>query len=261
LDCGRLARRAAHPPDDSDGLCRVLGRFHEFSIATADIRAAVEFYEALGFSHASTTDTWTHPYGVLTDGRLCIGLHQRRTPSPALTFVAPGIAARLGEFASHGVDLTLCRTGDEVFNEIGFTDPSGQAVTVLEARTYSPVDRDPALTSLCGYFDAISLPEHDFAIAQSFWEKLGFVATAELDSPYVHLSLTSDTIDLEFHRPRTLEAPLLVFRDAGMRERIAKLRAQHIQLSRDLPRGLDPTANAMLESPDGTCLLLLEDTD
>ena len=57
---------------------RVLGRFHEISIATADIRASVEFYESLGFTQAPTTDAWSHPYGVLTDGRLFIGLHQRR---------------------------------------------------------------------------------------------------------------------------------------------------------------------------------------
>ena len=37
----------------------------------------------------------------------------------------------------------MCHTGDEVFNEIGFHDPFGQAVAVLEARTYSPPARDP----------------------------------------------------------------------------------------------------------------------
>ena len=60
----------------------MLGRFHEISIATADIRASVEFYESLGFTQAPTTDTWAHPYGVLTDGRLFIGLHQRAGPLP-----------------------------------------------------------------------------------------------------------------------------------------------------------------------------------
>src|ERR1700754_1252964 len=90
--CGRPARRAAPPPDLTPG-CSVLGRFHEISISTADIRASVEFYERLGFTQAPATDTWTHPYGVLTDGRLFIGLHQRRSPSPTLTFVLPGIAS------------------------------------------------------------------------------------------------------------------------------------------------------------------------
>src|SRR3979409_2050052 len=96
--CGPPAPPAAPPPEDPSP--RVLGRFHEISIATADIRASVEFYESLGFAQAPTTDTWTHPYGVLTDGRLFIGLHQRRAPSPALTFVLPGIASQLAVFES-----------------------------------------------------------------------------------------------------------------------------------------------------------------
>ena len=125
----------------------MLGRFHEIGIVTEDIRASVEFYESLGFTQATTTDTWAHPYGVLTDGRLFIGLHQRRGPSPALTFVLPGVAKQLSMFEGHGIALTVCRLGDEVFNEIGFLDPFGQAVSVLEARTYSPVERDPAEVS------------------------------------------------------------------------------------------------------------------
>ena len=235
----------------------MLGRFNEISIATLDIRASVEFYESLGFTQATTTDTWPHPYGVLTDGRLFIGLHQRRTPSPALTFVLPGLASQLSAFEGHGIALTVCRIGDEVFNEIGFLDPFGQAVTVLEARTYSPVAREPSEVSLCGYFDALSMPARNFETARAFWEPLGFVATEESENPYVHLPFTSDHLDIAFHRPRTLDVPLLVFRDREMPARIAQLRDQGTRLSDQLPRGLDPTNNALLESPDGTMLLLL----
>ncbi len=239
----------------------MLGRFHEISIATADIRESVEFYERLGFTQAPTTDTWSHPYGVLTDGRLFIGLHQRKAPTPALTFVLPGVASQLATFARQGIELTTCRVGDEVFNEIGFMDPFGQPVTVLEARTYSPVDREPHEVSLCGYFTEISMPARNFETAREFWEPLGFVATEEAEDPYVHLGLTSDHIDIAFHRPRTFDVPLLVFRDPEMPARIARLRDDGIRMSEsvELPRGLDPDSNALLESPDGTLLLLLHE--
>jgi catechol 2,3-dioxygenase-like lactoylglutathione lyase family enzyme len=239
----------------------VLGRFHEISIATADIRASVEFYEGLGFTQAATTDTWPHPYGVLTDGRLFVGLHQRRRPTPALTFVLPGVATHLSRFENHGLALTVCKTGDEVFNEIGFLDPFGQPVTVLEARTYSPVERQQHEVSLCGYFSEISMPARNFETARAFWEPLGFVATEEAEEPYVHLPFTSDHIDIAFHRPRTFDVPMLVFRDSEMPARVAQLREQGIRMSEsmELPRGLDPKANALIESPDGTLLLLLHD--
>jgi catechol 2,3-dioxygenase-like lactoylglutathione lyase family enzyme len=238
----------------------VLGRFHEVSIATADIRASVEFYERLGFSQATTTDTWPHPYGVLTDGRLFLGLHQRRFPSPTLTFVRPGIAQCLSEFAQAGIELTACRTGEDVFNEIAFNDPAGQAVSILEARTYSPVTRRPSDTSSCGYFSEISLPTTDFDAARSFWEPLGFVATEEAEVPYPHLGLTSDHLDIAFHRPRTHDAPMIVFSDPDMRARIAHLRESGFGISAELPRSLAAGANAIVESPEGTTLLLLHDT-
>jgi catechol 2,3-dioxygenase-like lactoylglutathione lyase family enzyme len=231
----------------------LLGTFHEISIATEDIRAAVEFYERLGFSQASTTDTYSHLYGVLSDGRASIGLHQREGAALTLTFVQPGIARRVQEFSAAGIELSTCRTGDEIFNELAFADPTGHMVAVLEARTYSPVARAPSETSLCGDFAELSLPARDFAAAQAFWEPLGFVAE-ELDGPYPHLSLTSDHLDLAFHNPRLCRSPMLVFRAADMKARIGQLRESNLPLTAGPAPG-----SACLRSPDGVQLLLLED--
>jgi catechol 2,3-dioxygenase-like lactoylglutathione lyase family enzyme len=242
----------------AEGLTKVLGQFHEISVETTDIRASVEFYEQLGLSQATTTDTWSHPYGVLTDGRIFLGLHQRRFVSPAVTFVHPGVAKLVPELQARGIALTRCEIGPEVFNQIGFRDPFGQAISVLEARTFSPVDRRPADMSLCGYFDELSMPVANAYAAREFWEPSGFVATDELDLPYVHLPLTSDNLNIAFHRPRTLDRPMLVFSDADMRSRIARLRGLGVRFSEELPRGLDASENALLESPEGTPILLLQ---
>ncbi len=236
----------------------MLGRFHEISLETADIRESVVFYERLGFTQAATNDTWTHPYGVLTDGRIFLGLHQRRFASPALTFVRAGIASFAREIESQRIELDRRNTGEDVFNEIGFRDPFGHNVTVLEARTYSPVTRRPEETSLCGYFTEYSVPATNFETARTFWEPLGFVATEEPDAPYAHLPLTSDHVDLAFHQPRTLDRPMLVFRDARMRERLVKLRELGMKESAGLPGGLPAAANALIEAPEGTAILLLE---
>jgi catechol 2,3-dioxygenase-like lactoylglutathione lyase family enzyme len=236
----------------------VIGRFHEISLRTADIRESVEFWERLGFTQAATNDTWTHPYGVLTDGRIFLGLHQRRFPAPAVTFVREGVAAVADELEARGIELDVRRTSEESFNEIGFRDPFGQSIVVLEARTFSPVTREADETSLCGYFIELSMPASDFEAGREFWEPLGFVATEEPDAPYAHLPLTSDHLDIAFHRPRTLDRPMLVFRDANMRERLARIRALGVKETGELPRGLPPAANALIEAPEGTALLLLE---
>ncbi len=234
------------------------GTFHEYSVAVDEVRSAVEFYERLGFSQATTTDAFSHPYGVLTDGRLFIGLHQRAGASPVLTFVRPGVAATVPAFGAAGIELTRCHTGEEVFNEIGFSDPFGNSLAVLEARTYSPVARDAVEVSLCGDFAEVSLPASDFAAAQAFWEPLGFVAAEETQSPYPHLTLTSDHLDVAFHRPQLFPGPLLVFRAADMAARLAQLRTLGFALARAPARAALTGGSALIEAPGKTTLLLLE---
>ncbi len=235
----------------------MLGRFHEFSVPTADILASVEFYERLGFTQAQAREVWRHPYGVLTDGRISIGLHQSPAREASLTFVQPDVASRCADLERGGLRLAYRRTGAEMFHEIGGTDPSGQRLVLLEARTYSPAGRRPEATSRCGYFAAVGLPCGDFEAARRFWEPLGFVAGEELEEPYPHLLLTSDHLNIALHRPRTLASAALVFVDAEMGERIARLRESGIEPRARLPAGLDPAVNALLEAPEGTALLLL----
>jgi catechol 2,3-dioxygenase-like lactoylglutathione lyase family enzyme len=237
----------------------VLGRFLEIGIRTADIRASVEFYERLGFAQARTGDTWSHPYGVMTDGRLFIGLHQSSIDSPALTFVHADVARHARALEAQGLTLAYQRTAEDEFHSIGLKDPNDQMLVLVEARTFSPVERRAQQLSLCGYFEEYSIPSSDFTAAQAFWEPLGFVATAESDVPYLHLALTSDHLDIAFHRPRTSDQPMLVFRDALMQERLAKLRALAIGTWLKTPAGLDPQANAFLAAPEGTALLFLHD--
>jgi catechol 2,3-dioxygenase-like lactoylglutathione lyase family enzyme len=237
----------------------MLGRFLEIGIQTPDIRASVEFYERLGFTQAQTGDVWPHPYGVLTDGRLWIGLHQSQLDSPALTFVRPEIAAHVTALEQRGIELSRINTGSEVFNEIGFRDPAGHAVRLLEARTYSPVDRSARDSSLCGPFRWPSLPARNPDAVREFWEKLGFTAAEETAEPYPHRRLSAEAIELALHRPRFFAEPLLVFVAPRMSARIAHLRELGIGCIEPAPAGLDSRASALLVAPEGTALLLIEE--
>jgi catechol 2,3-dioxygenase-like lactoylglutathione lyase family enzyme len=234
----------------------LFGRFLELGLTTTDIAASVAWYERLGFSQLVANDTWSHPYGVLSDGRLCIGLHERRASSPALTFVQPGLAGYVQALRAAGLEPHFARLGDDDFHELELRDPAGQAITVLEARTFSPPHRGHA-PSLCGWFSAWSMPSLDIEAVQAWWEHAGAVALEALDEPIVHLPMTSDHLNLALHRPRTLEAPALVFTDPGMPALLAQLEERGVQRSPGLPRGLDPKDNALLEAPEGTLLLLL----
>jgi catechol 2,3-dioxygenase-like lactoylglutathione lyase family enzyme len=239
----------------------VLGKFHEISLATRDIAESVAFYERLGFTQCGTTDTWAHLYGVLTDGRVYLGLHQRTMESPALTFVHAGVARHARIIEERGIELAFQHLGEESFNEIGFLDPSGQSIRIQEAPTHFSSPRDSGAASLLGDFAELSLPAADFEALREFWERLGFVAMGETETPYLRMSMTSDHLDLGVHRPRTHEAPLLVFQSEDMSERIERLRQEEKIRTLPLPRGLDARTHALLEAPEGTGILLVSDLD
>ena len=232
------------------------GRFLELSIRVRDIADSVSWYERLGFGQLVANDTWPHPYGVLSDGHLCIGLHQRECDSPTLSFVQPGLASQVPALRAAGFEPHFARLGEDDFHELQLRDPAGQSITMLEARTFSPPHRHHA-PSLCGWFSAYSMPALDREPVQAYWEHAGAVALELLDEPIVHLPLTSDHLSLALHRPRTLEAPALVFTDPEMPALLARIDALGMGRAPDLPRGLDPARNALLEAPEGTLLLLL----
>jgi catechol 2,3-dioxygenase-like lactoylglutathione lyase family enzyme len=235
------------------------GRFHELSIATADIRASIDFYESLGFWQAPTGDAWPHPYGVVTDGRVVLGLHQAPQFS-ALTFIHPDPAAVADSHSAAGVTLSLRQTDPEVFNRIEFSDPAGQKIRMLAARTFSPALTAPERGSVCGYFGHYSMPAHDPAAVTAFWEPLGFVAMEPQTDPYAHQSLTSDGINLAVHSPQLLPAPALVFCEEGMGGKIDQLRGWGVCFESALPRALSSAGAALLAAPEGTLLLLLTGT-
>jgi hypothetical protein len=95
----------------------MLGRFLEVSVHAPDILESLAFYESLGFTQAPVGETWSHPYAVVTDGRLFIGLHQYEFPSPSLTYVQPDLERHLEGLERLGIELVFRRVGADVFNE------------------------------------------------------------------------------------------------------------------------------------------------
>jgi catechol 2,3-dioxygenase-like lactoylglutathione lyase family enzyme len=235
----------------------MLGRFLEISLHTPEIRESLEFYEALGFVQAPVGETWPYPYAVVTDGRLFLGLHGAVVRSPALTFVLPDLAHGIEWLKRRGVRFDQERVGEDVFNQATFTDPAGQCINLLEARTFSPPLLDLVNASTCGYFVEFGMPVKDAAACRDFWEPLGFVAMEEELLPFARTPLTSDLLNLGLYRTRALRHPTLTFEDRDMRERLGRLRERGLKLSDEMPDCLDENENAVLQAPEGTRLLLL----
>lgn len=235
----------------------MLGRFLEFSLATPDVRASLDFYTRLGFSQAEVGEAWPHPYAVVTDGRICLGLHQGAMAAPSMTFVRPDLLKHLHVLEELGLEFEFRRLGNDVFNEVGWFEPSGQLIRLIEARTFSPSERRATDTSRCGYFSEISLPAAHLETAKAYWERLGFVAMDEADDPLPHVSCTSDHIDLGLYDPTVLRRSTLRFGVDDMAATLARLAEIGVQPSRAPPSPLTPASAALLFAPEGTPLLLL----
>jgi catechol 2,3-dioxygenase-like lactoylglutathione lyase family enzyme len=235
----------------------VLGRFLEYSIPTPDIRASLDFYGKLGFSQAQVGETWPHPYAVVTDGRLHLGLHQLASAVPALTFVKADVLRQLGGLESRGVSFEYRKLGNDVFNEVGWLDPSGHLIRLIEARTFSPIKNPRG--SMCGYFLEIGLPVPDRELAKQHWERLGFVGLDEPQAALAHVSCTSDSVDIGLYDPMQLRLPTLVFDADDVPQALARLASAGVSPSGPVPAALRDRPAAMLAAPEGTPILLIAD--
>jgi len=238
----------------------VLGRFLEYSIVTPDIRASLEFYAELGFSQAQVGEAWPHPYAVVTDGRICLGLHQAFGGTPSLTFVKPELLRHLSALENLDLNFEFRRLGNDVFNELGWLDPSGHLLRLIEARTFSPAKRLRTDTSLCGYFLEIGLPARQRSVAKDYWEKLGFVGIDELDGRLPHVSCTSDSVTIGLYEPAHLPRPTLLFDAGDVGGTLARLAEVGILPAGHVPPPLRQLPAAMIMAPEGTPILLLTES-
>jgi hypothetical protein len=233
----------------------MLGNFLEISIQTSDILASLDFYLRLGFERAPVNnDIWTHPYAVLSDGHVYLGLHQYGFPSPALTFVQPDLRSRMPDFETLGIQFEFSKLGDDQFNEAGFYDPDRQMVTLLEARTCSPLS-SPSAVCLCGYFDEYRLQARDSQASRQFWEKLGLIVS-EPEAAYAHtVRLATGGLNIGLQQAATPGRPQIVFQHPRSEDLAEQLLRRNIPVT---AASIPATAGILLNAPEGTQLLIVD---
>ena len=233
----------------------MLGRFLEFSIATPDIQASLNFYCKLGFSPAEVGEAWAHPYAVVSDGRLVIGLHQSPAFTSSLTFVKPDLLKHIARLEQLDIAFEFMRLGDEVFNEVGWLDPSGQLVRLVEARTFSPPKHTFGRGGALGYFIEIALPAPERGDSKRHWEQLGFVGMED-DDPLPHVGCTSDTLDLGLYDPVHIRVPTLRFEVDDYQAALTAIQAHGVTASARPSPSLGGLAGMLLVAPEGTPIIV-----
>jgi hypothetical protein len=195
----------------------LIGRFLEFSVQTPDILDSLGFYKALGFSELEIGDVWSHRYAVVSDGGICIGLHDTEIDSPALTFVHADLAKRARSMTDHGFEFTYLKIGSDEFNQLGMHDRNGNSIRMLEARTFSLPDEDTD-DSICGEWFEVTLPSADALRNGRFWAPLAPSLLSLREEPTTHMRFDAGGMSLGLSESIALVGPSLCFkcRDKSM---------------------------------------------
>jgi predicted lactoylglutathione lyase len=110
----------------------LMGQFGEVSVHTNNLNESIEWYRKLGF-RAKTFDK-PHPWAILTDGNMIIGLHQSSDfTRTTLTYFSKDSAQRIEKLKSMGFKFTHEQKNAEgkVANAL-LTAPDGQTFFVFE---------------------------------------------------------------------------------------------------------------------------------
>jgi hypothetical protein len=234
----------------------MLGQFLEYSIAARPLSASFEFFRSLGFTSLPVADTLPDPYVVLFDGAIAVGLHEREQCAAQITFVRPGLRDYVRPLRRLGIELTNEHLRDNEFNSLGFNDPGGQAIVLLEARTFPPGEWDTHNVAACGEFFELSLPATELEASSRFWQALGFAAVESGEAPHPWQRLTGRGMTLGLHETHC--APGLSFRCSGLHGRLDYLRAKGLATRAGTPLADRAQPSATLVAPDGTHLYLFE---
>ena len=232
----------------------MLGQFLEFSVQAPDIIESLAFYKTLGFSELESGDVWPHKYAVVSDGHLCIGLHDRESEEATLTFVHRDLAKHARAMSDHGFDFNLLKIDTDVFNELGFRDRDGHMISMIEARTFSPPSEDVE-KSICGEWFELSLSAKDAMRAGRFWAPLApvMIELREEPTPHLRFDAAGMPLGLSEHNALITQSPCFVCEDLS-------------SVLSDVERhGLNIDTNPRYESsfismqaPEGTTLYLFE---
>lgn len=231
-----------------------LGCFLEFSVKTPNILESLGFYRALGFSELQIGDVWPHKYVVVSDGILCIGLHEREFDAPAITYVQQDLAKHARSMADHGFEFNFMQLGEHAFNELGLADRDGHQVSMLEARTFNRGDEDDRDSS-CGTWFELSLPARDAVHSAPFWASVAPIMLRMREEPTVHMRFDAGGAAVGLSESTALKAPSLCFRCHDKTELMALI--ERHGLDHEMRPGFEG-AFVAIKAPEGTWLFVFD---
>jgi len=236
----------------------MLDNFLEIGVDTTDIAGAFAELRSLGFASVDVGDIRSHGYAVVSDGGICIALHDCELVGPWLSFVRPELENYVRALRRRRIELEFARLGEQEFHELGFRDPNGQLTTLLEARTFSPVASEDIEASICGTLLEYSLATRSIDESVRFWHALGFQTVAEGTDPHSWQRIHCAGITIGLHESVLFRSGL-TYSAPQIGARIEYLRAKGYDVKAGAPPVPAERPSATLRLSVDLPIYLLED--
>lgn len=230
----------------------MLGQFLEISVHSPQVLETLQWFERLGFTQLRANDAWQHAYGIATDGRCFIGVHEYEFPSPSLTFVAPELRKRVEPLEAAGAEFEFLKLADTEFHELGFFAPDEQMVCLIEARTFSPPAADSIADSLLGYFQELRLPVEDEESALAQWLRYGLIEHESETVLRKAVAVCCTGLNIALSEARNIRKPTLVFQSNDLGELETALANRDMEFRRRSGEELQ------INGPGGIVLLVVQ---
>lgn len=102
-----------------------LGKMAEISLPVPHLADAVLFWTRFGFEALHTAQI-PHPYAIVSDSFIVLGLHESNQPTISLTYFAPDMAQRITAIKAAGVQVRAIESGtDGTVKSGSFISPEG----------------------------------------------------------------------------------------------------------------------------------------
>ncbi len=236
-----------------------LGENLEIALSVNDLETSLAFYKQLGYSQFSDPFAEPHPWLVLSDGDIHLGLHQYEQPSPALVYFSNQFKQVVDYLRRRDIPLIDKMEMEGQLISVAFRDPNGQHIGVVDLMgAQIPVPPIEHSTHM-GKFGEFSIPTRDLQVSLEFWRQFGFEAS-EYSDPYPWGILRDGVITIGLHQstePDFNESTITYF-DPAMHKRVHDLQDRGIALWFGESDEDGSIRNAGIRSPDGQRFYLFE---